>query len=150
MRRPVRYAGAVAALLLLPLTACGENSIESYCGEVRENRKQLAEMVSSEQGPEALLDGLPLLRDLAEEAPDDISDEWQTFLNAVDNLDEALDDAGVSPEEFEGGEPPADLTAAEKQAVADAASGLTTEEVAGAAGGIEQQARDVCKVNFGL
>ena len=90
MRRPVRYAGAVAALLLLPLTACGENSIESYCGEVRENRKQLAEMVSSEQGPEALLDGLPLLRDLAEEAPDDISDEWQTFLNAVENLDEAL------------------------------------------------------------
>jgi hypothetical protein len=150
MSRPVRYVGVLTALLLLPLSGCGESSIESYCGEVREHRRQLAEMVSSEQGPEALLDGLPLLRDLAEEAPDDISDEWQTFLNAVENLDSALDDAGVSPEEFEGGRPPEELSQAEREAVADAASGLTTDEVAGAAGGIEQQARDVCKVNFGL
>lgn len=150
MRRPVRYAGVVVALLLLPVAGCGENTIESYCGEVREHRKQIAEMVSSEQGPEALLDGLPLLRELADEAPDDISDEWQTFLNAVENLDEALDDAGVEPEDFEGGRPPEGLSSTEEKAVADAASGLTTEEVTGAASGIEQQARDVCKVNFGL
>jgi hypothetical protein len=34
--------------------------------------------------------------------------------------------------------------------VADAANQLGTDDVVAAATGIEQQARDVCKVNFGL
>lgn len=150
MRLARRCGGVAAALLLVPVAGCGGDPIEDYCGEVREHREQIAEMVSSEDGPSALLDGLPLLRDLAEAAPDDISDEWQTFLNAVENLDAALEDAGVPPEEFDDGRPPEELSAAERRAVADAANGLTTDEVAGAASGIEQQARDVCKVNFGL
>ena len=150
MRRTGRHVGVAAALLLLPVAGCGESSVDSYCGEVQEHRKQIAEMVSSEEGPGALLDGLPLLRELADAAPDDISDEWQTFLTAVENLDAALEDAGASPEEFEKGRAPEGVSAADRRAVADAASGLTTEEVVGAAAGIEQQARDVCKVNFGL
>ena len=44
--------------------------------------------------PTALLDHLPMLRDLADQAPEDLADEWQTFLDALEGLDEALKDAG--------------------------------------------------------
>lgn len=137
-------------MLLLPLAGCGGTSIEDYCAEVREHREEIAEMVSSEAGAAALLEGLPLLRELAEDAPDDLSDEWQTLLNAVDNLDEALGAADVTAADFERGRPPEGMTATQRRAISDAASDLTSAEVTGAATGIEQQARDVCKVNFGL
>ena len=55
----------------------------------------------------------------------------------------------MKPSDFEDGKPPAGLSAAERKAIADAASQIRTEEVVEAASGIEQQARDVCKVNFG-
>ena len=35
-------------------------------------------------GPDALLEALPIFRDLADEAPDDIRDEWQTVIDALE------------------------------------------------------------------
>ena len=49
-----------------------------------------------------------------------------------------------------GGKAPAGLSKEDQQAIAEAAGQITTEEVIAAASGIEQQARDVCKVNLGL
>ena len=72
------------------------------------------------------------------------------LLRAVEGLDEAIDDAGVKPSDFEDGKPPAGLSAADQKAIADAAGQITTDDVVAAATGIEQQARDVCKVNLGL
>jgi hypothetical protein len=91
-----------------------------------------------------------MLRDLAEKSPDDLSDEWQTYLRAIEGLDKAIKDAGVKPSDFDGGKVPAGLSKEDQQAIAEAAGQITTEEVIAAATGIEQQARDVCKVNLGL
>jgi hypothetical protein len=149
MPRP-RIAGAVLAVaLLVPVAGCGEDSIESYCSDLREHRKEMAEMVES-TSPSALLSHLPMLHDLAEQAPQDLEDEWQVFVGALDDLDKAIRDAGVKPSDFEDGKPPAGVSAAERRAIADAASQIRTDEVVEAASGIEQQGRDVCKVNFGL
>ena len=63
--------------LLLVLGGCGDPT-EDYCSQLREDRKQIAEMLESESSS-ALLGNLPMLRDLAEQAPDDLADEWQTF-----------------------------------------------------------------------
>ncbi len=143
MRR--RIAG-VAVLALLPLSGCGGTS---YCADLETNRRALADMVAAES-PSALLSNLPLLRDLAEDAPEDLADEWRVFLAAVEGLDQALSDAGVEPADFEGGQPPADLSEAEQQAIAEAADNIASDKVVAAASGIEQQARDVCKVNIGV
>ena len=92
---------------------------------------------------------LPMLRDLAEKAPDDLADEWQTFLGALEGLDKALKDAGVKPSDFKDGKPPAGLSAADQKAIADAAGQIGSDEVVAGRLRIEQQARDVCKVNLG-
>jgi hypothetical protein len=109
----------------------------------------MADMVSSTSAS-ALLSHLPMLHDLSEKSPDDLADEWQVFLGALDDLDKALEDAGVKPSDFVDGKPPAGLSAADRKAIADAASQIRTDEVVQAASGIEQQGRDVCKVNFGI
>ena len=91
-----------------------------------------------------------MLHDLAEKSPRDLTDEWQVFLRALDDLDQAIKDAGVKPSDFEDGKPPAGLSAAETKAITDAASRIRTDDVVQASSGIEQQGRDVCKVNLGL
>ena len=138
-----------SALLLVPLTGCGENSIDAYCTQLRGDRAKIADMVDSDS-PSPLLSNLTLLHDLADRAPTDVADEWQTFLAALDALQKTLEDVGVTASEFVGGRPPSGLSATDRRAVSDAVAQLGTDDVLGAADGIEQQARDVCKVNFGL
>ena len=144
-----RRTGTALAGLVLVLTGCGD-PVENYCSAVEGHREQLADMVASDAGSSALLENLPMLRDLAEQSPPDLKDEWQVFLNAVENLERALERAEVDPADFTDGKPPAGTDPAAAKAIQDAAGELATAEVAEAAGQIEGQARDVCKVNFGL
>jgi hypothetical protein len=151
MRTATRLLGVSLVLgVVLPLAGCGgENSIEDYCAALKADQKQIAEMIESPSST-ALLSNLPMLRRLAEQAPDDLTDEWQVFLGALDGLDQALDDAGLKPSDYEDGRPPAGVSAADRKAIAAAASQITTDEVSAAASGIDQQARDVCKINLGI
>lgn len=138
-----------AVLLTLPLAGCGEPTTEDYCAQLRQDRAKLSAMVSA-SSPSALLDNLELLQGLGEKAPSDLTDEWQTFLGALEDLQRALRAADVSADDFEGGEPPPGLTTSDREAVVAAADQIRSEEVVAAASGIEQQGRDVCKVNLGL
>lgn len=143
-----RLAAVVAAVMLFSLAGCGD-PIEDYCSQLREDRKEFAEMLASNSSS-ALVGNLPMLRNLAEKSPDDLSDEWQTFLTAIEGLDKAIERAGVKPSDFDDGKAPPGLSAGDKEAIAEAAGQITTDEVIEAASGIERQARDVCKVNLGL
>jgi hypothetical protein len=144
-----RLVGVLLLVLLASLAGCGGDSQEDYCTALEERRTKIAEMVDS-GSPAVLLDNLPMLRDLGEQAPEDLRDEWQTYLDALGGLDEALDEAGVKASEFKDGKPPAGLSEAERKAIADAAGQVAAEETVQAGAGIEQQARDVCKINLGL
>ena len=138
-------------LALLPLVgACGGDPVDEYCAQVQADREKLADMTSDEASGAALLEHLGLLRTLADKAPRDLADEWQTFLNAVENLDKALRAAKVDPEAFKAGRPPAGTSAAQLQAIREAATQMGDPDVVQAVRAIEQQARDVCKVNVGI
>jgi hypothetical protein len=91
-----------------------------------------------------------MLHELADKAPRDLTDEWQVFLGALDGLEKALTDAGAKPSDFRDGRPPAGLSATDRKAIVDAADQVSSADVSQAASGIEQQGRDVCKVNLGL
>ena len=149
-RRRARRAAAVLAGLSLLATGCGGDRVEDYCSAVEGHREELADMVASDAGSSALLEHLPMLRDLAEQSPPDLQDEWQVFLNAVENLERALERAEVDPSKFADGKAPAGTDPEDAKAIQAAAGELGTPDVADAAGQIEGQARDVCKVNFGL
>ena len=94
-----RLAAAVLTLALAAtLCGCGDQE-ETYCDALRQDRTRIDEIINA-SGGDALLAGLPVFRDLADEAPDDLTDEWQTFVNALEGLQDALRDAGVKPSEF--------------------------------------------------
>ena len=141
--------GAVALALLFPLAGCGKDPIDAYCADLSTHRKEMAAMLDSTTA-DSLLGHRAMLKALAKKTPPDLQDEWQIFLGAVDGLQRALDDAGVKPSEFVGGKPPAGLAPADQRAIIDAADQLSSDDVVAAATGIEQQARDVCKINLGL
>ena len=144
-----RCAAGLVLVLLAALAGCGGDEREEYCQALQERRPRIAEMVESDSSA-ALLENLPMLRELGEQAPEDLADEWQTYLAALEGLDDALDRADVKATDFEDGKPPAGLDEGERAAIAAAADEVAAEDTVLAAAGIEQQARDVCKINLGL
>lgn len=139
---------ALAAMLVSGLAGCGDEE-KDYCSALQAKQQMFAEMEDDPAGL-GLLDHRTALHELGDKAPDDLSDEWQTFLGALDAFARTLDDAGVKPGDFVDGKPPASLSEAERTKIANAASELSSDDVVAAADGIEQQAKDVCKLQLGL
>ncbi|WP_139175490.1 DUF3053 domain-containing protein [Nocardioides lianchengensis] len=148
-RRRARSGVALLALVLLPLTACAGDPAEDYCATVQEHQEELTEIVAA-GGPTALLGALDAFRDLQEQAPGDIRDEWQQVVGRLDDLEEALEDADVDPQTYDAAEPPDDLSAADRSRIAAAGRALVAPETADALEALQQQARDVCKTPLTL
>jgi hypothetical protein len=139
---------AMTGVLLLWVPACGDQE-KGYCSALSKEQPMFSEMQDDTSGL-ALLKHRTTLHSLAEDAPDDLTDEWQTFLGAIDAFAGTLRDAGVKPGDFADGKPPAGLSDTERTRIATAASELSSADVVEAADGIEQQAKDVCKLQLGL
>ena len=145
-----RLAGSLAAVLLAvtPLAGCSSEQ-EQYCQAVKDHQKRLTEIMS-DAGPTALLEALDSFRELRAEAPSDIGDEWQQVIRSIEALEQALNDAGVDPEDFSGGKPPEGLSKSEREAIASAADEVGSQATEVALGGVQQQALDVCKTQLWL
>lgn len=139
---------AVCVLLLSPTTGCASEQ-EEYCEAVRDHRKELTEIMS-DGGPTALLEALGSFRELRDEAPGDITDEWQQVIRSIESLRQALDDAGVDPGDYQGGEPPEGVSRQDQEAIASAADEIASRETIAALEGVRQQALDVCKTQLWL
>jgi hypothetical protein len=147
-RRSRVGAAVLGAVLLLLPQACGGGE-NGYCAAMSADQKLFAQMEDDPSGV-GLLAHRGTLHDLGDRAPDDLTDEWQTFLGALDAFAKTLDQAGVKPGDFVDGRPPTGLSAAQRSRIASAASELASPDVVEAADGIEQQAKDVCKLQLGL
>ena len=147
----MRRRNAVAATLAvaLPLLAGCASEQEQYCEAVEEHQAELTEIAAQTDGT-ALLDALDIYRALRDEAPRDITDEWQQVIRSLEALDDALADAGVDPESYDAGKPPEGVTPEQRRAIAQAATDVGSLETQRALQGVEQQARDVCKTPLTL
>lgn len=144
-----RTAATLLVAVLVALTAgCGDPE-KAYCGALSADQKMFAEMQDDTSGL-GLLRHRTELHALASKAPDDLADEWQTFLGAIDAFAGTLHDLGVKPEDFVDGQAPAGLSQDTRTRIAQAANELSSGDVVTAANGIEQQAKDVCKLQLGL
>lgn len=146
LSRGRRALATLSALLLVPvlLVGCSDDPQADYCDAVEEHQQELTEVLAG-GGPAALLEALPVFRELREDAPSDIRDEWQQVIGALEALKEALEGAEVDPATYDRDNPPADLTQAEKDRIDAAARDLASPGTRQALDGVEQQARDVCK-----
>jgi hypothetical protein len=133
---------ALLALVVPLLVACGDEK-DGYCDAVAEHQERLSEIVGSGE-PDAMLQALDIFQDLADQAPADISDEWQQVVGSVEALEESLDDAGVDGATYDRDDPPSDLKAEQKKAIDDAAARVGGAETLQAIEDLDQQARDVC------
>lgn len=127
----------------------GGDPIADYCHQLDRDRPAFAAMIG-EGSPTALVTHLPMLRELAGQAPDDIADDWQVFVGAIAGLEHALRDAGVKPSAYAGGRAPAGLEPGQRKAIQAAADRISAPQTVAAAATIEQEARDVCKINLGM
>ncbi len=143
VRPPLAAALVVAAVLAC--AGCGDDS-DAYCAALKKDQTLFTDTGSGLE----LIDNLPRLKALARKAPSDLDDEWQTVIGAVEALEDAVRRAGVEPDDFVNGTPPASLTAAQQAAIAAAASEVASPDVVDAFSGIDQQAKDVCKLQLGL
>jgi hypothetical protein len=136
---------AVVALLLV-LAGCGPDATAHYCSALQAQQSIFADDGTGLQ----LITNLPELKVLAAEAPDDLRDEWQTFLSALQSLHDAIAAAHLHPTDFVNGKAPAGTPASAATAIAAAANELSAPDVVDAANGIDQQAKDVCQFQIGL
>lgn len=139
-----------AALLLLPaLAACGGDDHDGYCDAVADHQQELSDIAGSGEA-DALIEALPVLRDLQAQAPDDISDEWQQVVSRIEDLAAALDEAGVDPGTYDRDDPPSGLTDAQRARIDAAATELGSGTTLRALQDLDQQARDVCHTSLTL
>lgn len=138
-----------ALLLAVPLLAGCASDKERYCDAVEENQTALSD-IAAQGGQAALLDALDIYRTLREEAPRDITDEWDQVIRSITGLEEALADADVDAASYNPKKPPEGVTEEQQEAIALAASEVGSVETREALAGVEQQARDVCKTPLTL
>src|SRR4051812_43233037 len=90
---------ALGIVLVLGVSGCKDQQ-EKYCDSVKDHQQQLTETLG-DGTPNALLKALPIFQDLADEAPEDIRDDWKVVVDALEGLQHALDDAGVDQSTYD-------------------------------------------------
>jgi hypothetical protein len=135
-------------LLLTSLAGCASEK-EEYCEAVKDHQRRLTEIMS-DAGPTALLEALDSFRELRDEAPQDITDEWQQVIRSIEGLERALNEAGVDPGDYQAGKPPEGVSKQDRVAIARAADDIGSRETELALAGVRQQALDVCKTQLWL
>jgi hypothetical protein len=139
-------------LVTTGLTGCSHGT-GSYCSALKDDRKELTRLAAASAKPgttgaDALGKTVNVLSGLRDRSPDDVSDEWETLVTALQGLVDAVDASGASPGDFAGGRPEG-VTTGQYDAVQQAAKELQGLRVQQASASIEQHAQDVCKVDLG-
>lgn len=155
MKIPRLAAVVVASVLIFGVSSCGgddgddpsvSSEFRTYCAVAKKNQGIFADDGTGV----GLIANIDKLKQIADQAPDDLKDEWQVFLGALEGLRSAIDSTGLKPSDFVDGKPPAATSATDRQTIAFAADRLGQTDVVEAADGIEQHAKDVCKFQLGI
>jgi hypothetical protein len=141
--------GAALLLLVLPLSGCSSQQ-ETYCSTLEDEQKTLESLSAGagDPGTGDLSKTIDVFERLRADAPDDVLDEWDTYVTALQVLEKALHDAGADESMFTDGERPDGMSKADYERISSAAVELRSTRVVEAAAGIEQHALDVCKVDL--
>jgi hypothetical protein len=135
-------AGVAALAVLLPLLAgCGRG--QSYCDAVKDHQSELGSIVQSGDRT-ALIQALPVFRDLMGKAPADVTADWKLLVTRVTALETALDHAGVDPASYDPRHPPAGLSAEDRGLIRSAAAQLAASDTQQALANVQQEVLDVC------
>ena len=146
---------AAAALGLGLLTACGDDdgagkaSGGDYCADLKAAKKEVDALKGGDFS--TLEKTTEAMHALADEAPDEIEDDWATLVAGVDKLVALLKKAGLTDEDManlQSGQIPDGVDMAALQDLMTELKELNTKEFQAASDHINQHAKDECGVDL--
>jgi len=135
-----------AAVLLasVVLTACGGSDTGAYC-----DRLEKAEDDFSSLGEDGnMSDAFDTFRELRDEAPDAVKDDWKTLAGAIDDMEKAYEDAGIDLDEVDKLDA-SKLSQDQIKKLTEATSKLSSEDYTKASDNISEHAKSECDIDLG-
>ncbi len=149
-------AAAAAALGLCLLTACGDDgggkaggSSGDYCSDLKDAKKEVDALKGGDFSD--LEKTTDAMNELADEAPDEIKEDWEILVNGVQKLVDALKKAGLDDDDMatlQSGQIPDGVDMTALQSLMTEIKALDTEEFQTAGDNINKHAKDECKVDL--
>jgi len=148
-------AAAAAALGICLLTACGSDDGDEagsggdYCSDLKDAKKEVDALKGGDFSD--LEKTTDAMNQLADEAPDEIKDDWEILVKGVQKLVDALKKAGLDDDDMatlQTGEIPDGVDMAALQALMAEIEDLDTEEFQEAGDNINKHAKDECGVDL--
>ncbi len=141
----------VTALVTALLVGCSSQESD-YCAALKDQKATFTKLAddAAQEGSDYLTTALTLFETMRAEAPDSLRDEWDTVVFAWSDLIETLRDVGIDPRGFDPSKRPDGVSVQEFNQVKQVAAKLSSLRVRDAVGGINEQARDVCKTDLSL
>lgn len=146
---------AAGTLMAGVLSACGgdggngANATDTYCDSMAAAKDSFADFDSGDMA--GLEKAIATFHELAAEAPDDISAEWETLDGAMVTLEDGLAEAGIELSDLEAisnGELPEGIDMEKLTALGEDLEQMGAEEVEKAAEAIETHAKDECDIDL--
>jgi hypothetical protein len=142
---PLLAATALGASLL---TACSGGT-DAYCDTLKETKSDFEDFEAADfSNFDEFTDRV---EELADDAPDEVKDDWEVLEKAFKGFVEALDKAGLKPEDLEGmasGELPEGVDMEALQEAMSEAQALGGEEFEKATDAIDKHAKDECNIDL--
>ncbi|WP_028652056.1 hypothetical protein [Nocardioides halotolerans] len=152
----ILFAAAAVALGLTLLTACGDDDgggkaggSGDYCKDLKSAKKEVDALKGGDFSD--LQKTTDAMHQLADEAPDEIKDDWETLVKGVDKLVDALKKAGLDDDDMaalQSGQIPDGVDMAALQSLMTEIQALDTEEFQKAGDNINKHAKDECGVDL--
>jgi len=157
MRINAVVGAAALALTATVLTACGGGSSSGssasggYCDELKADKAYFQSLSGSNSDVGNLDTVFSKVHELAADAPDNVSDDWQTLDGAISTIEDALTSAGLKPSDLaalQKGQIPKGVDVSKLQALAPKLQELSSSNVSDAADRIAADAKKTCDVDL--
>jgi hypothetical protein len=140
---------AVGALMSGMLTGCGGSDTDAYCDSLKDAK---ADIESLDAGDVAQFDeAFKTIHKLADEAPDEVKDDWEVLDGALSDMEKALNDAGLELSDLEGlssGQLPEGVDQAKLAQLGEQMQAIASDEVTEAGENIDKHAEDECGIKI--
>jgi len=153
---------ALASVVLVAgvLAGCGDGeeeartATENYCEALRDADEEFSALSGEAPDPARLEGALDRLGELAEQAPDEVQAEWEVLDNAISEVRQGLEDAGVSFEDLEQlsdnpTELPEDVDPGKLMELGRKVQEMSSQEFRDASDRIRRHAKRECDVDLG-
>jgi hypothetical protein len=145
-----RYLGLSAGMVMAAgtLTGCGGGT-EEYCNSLEDATSQFDSLEGG--SPEDFGDAVATFRELGDDAPDEVSEDWEVLNKTFDDMEAALEDAGLSFDDLgtlTSGELPEGVDPADVESLSATFEEMNSDAVQQAGDDIEAHAQEECDIDL--